>query len=456
MTARILVVDDVQPNLKLLATRLNAEYFELLTATNGLDAIAVCEKGGCDIVLLDVMMPGMDGFEVCRRLRTGPDTAHLPIVLVTALDRSADRVRGLEAGADDFLTKPVDEVALVARVRSLARLKLIIDELRSRARHGAAAGFVESIETLRPDASDRGRVLLVDDQRSSFERIVKALSPHHDVIVTRTPSEALATACEENVDLMIISLGLGAFDGLRLCSQGRSHEPTRNLPILLIADRDDRQKVLRGLELGVNDYLSRPIEQSELLARVRTNIRQKRYADRLRQSVQQSMELALYDPLTGLNNRRSFERRLPAMIETARQRGAPLTMMILDIDYFRRVNDSHGHDAGDQVLKGFAAQLKGIVRGGDLLCRLGGEEFVAVMPGVDAAHSAQIAERARRTVQSKEFLIGGAGGSVSITVSIGLAEWRGQCDSVELYRRADRALYLSKSAGRNRVTEDAA
>ena len=208
--------------------------------------------------------------------------------------------------------------------------------------------------------------------------------------------------------------------------------------------------------LGVNDYLSRPIDRNELLARVRTNVRQKRYADRLRQSVQQSMEMALYDPLTGLNNRRSLERRLPAMIETARQRGAALTMMILDIDYFKRVNDTHGHDAGDQVLKGFAAQLQEIVRGGDLLCRLGGEEFVVVMPGVNAAHAAQIAERARRTMQKQGVFDRRAGGSVSITVSIGLAEWRGECDSNELYRRADRALYVSKSAGRNRVTQDAA
>jgi DNA-binding response OmpR family regulator len=117
MTARVLVVDDVQPNLKLLEARLSAEYFEVFTATNGPDAIAICEMGGCDIVLLDVMMPGMDGFEVCRRLRAASETAHLPIVLVTALDRPADRVRGLEAGADDFLTKPVDEIALIARVR---------------------------------------------------------------------------------------------------------------------------------------------------------------------------------------------------------------------------------------------------------------------------------------------------------------------------------------------------
>ena len=108
------------------------------------------------------------------------------------------------------------------------------------------------------------------------------------------------------------------------------------------------------------------------------------------------------------------------------------------------------------MLKGFAAELQETVRGGDLLCRLGGEEFVVVMPGVDAAHAAQIAERARRIIQNKKFLIGGADGPVSITVSIGLAEWRGGCDSNELYRRADRALYVSKSAGRNRVTQDAA
>jgi two-component system, cell cycle response regulator len=456
MTARVLVVDDVHPNLKLLETRLSAEYFEVLTATNGPDAITICESGGCDIVLLDVMMPGMDGFEVCRRLRAAPETAHLPIVLVTGLDRPADRVRGLEAGADDFLTKPVDEIALIARVRSLARLKFSIDELRSRAAHSAATGAVEAVEALRPEAGERGRILLIDHQRSSFERITRALTPHHDVIEIGEPGEALAKASSENIDLMIVSLGVGTFDGLRLCSQARSHEATRSLPILAVADREDRDKVLRGLELGVNDYLTRPIDRNELLARTRTNVRQKRYADRLRQSVRQSVEMAFYDPLTGLNNRRFLERRLPAMIETARQRGTPLTIMILDIDHFKRINDAYGHEAGDLVLRGFAAELQHVVRGGDLVCRLGGEEFVVAMPGVDATHAARMAERARRTIENTEFPIPDGAGSVSITVSIGLADLRGEQDSTDLYRRADRALYRSKSAGRNRVTLDAA
>src|SRR5437016_4006589 len=131
MTARILVVDDAPPNVKLLEARLSAEYFEVLTAGSGPEALAICQDGACDIVVLDIMMPGMDGFEVCRRLKTNPTTAHLPVVIVTALDQPADRLRGLEAGADDFLTKPIDEVALVARLRSLARLKVVIDELRS-------------------------------------------------------------------------------------------------------------------------------------------------------------------------------------------------------------------------------------------------------------------------------------------------------------------------------------
>jgi two-component system cell cycle response regulator len=133
MSARVLIVDDLFPNIKLLETKLTVEYFDVVSAMNGPDALAVCEKGLCDIVLLDVMMPGMDGFEVCRRIKSTPTTAHLPVVMVTALDQPSDRLRGLDAGADDFLTKPIDDTALMARVRSLVRLKAVTDELRSRA-----------------------------------------------------------------------------------------------------------------------------------------------------------------------------------------------------------------------------------------------------------------------------------------------------------------------------------
>src|ERR1700744_2048012 len=133
MTARVLVVDDIAANVKLLEARLSAEYFDVVTAMSGQEALAICERAECDLVLLDVMMPDMDGFEVCRRLKTTPATHHIPVGMVTALDQPSDRLRGLEVGADDFLTKPVSDVALIARVRSLTRLKMMIDELRMRA-----------------------------------------------------------------------------------------------------------------------------------------------------------------------------------------------------------------------------------------------------------------------------------------------------------------------------------
>ena len=132
MTARVLVVDDVLHNVKLLEAKLRSEYFDVLTAMNGMDALEIIEAEKPDIVLLDVMMPGMDGFEVCRRVKANPAVAHIPIIMVTALDQPKDRVMGLEAGADDFLTKPIQDLPLFARVRSLVRLKVMMDQLRIR------------------------------------------------------------------------------------------------------------------------------------------------------------------------------------------------------------------------------------------------------------------------------------------------------------------------------------
>src|SRR5712671_3351150 len=132
MTARVLVVDDVELNVKLLEAKLASEYFEVVSTDNGPRALEITEAEPPDIILLDVMMPRMDGFEVCRRLKANPHTADVPVVMVTALSDVADRLRGLEAGADDSLTKPVNDIALFARVRSLVRLKRMMDELRLR------------------------------------------------------------------------------------------------------------------------------------------------------------------------------------------------------------------------------------------------------------------------------------------------------------------------------------
>jgi two-component system cell cycle response regulator len=457
MSARVLVVDDVPANAKLLEARLMAEYFDVVTASSGAEALAICERAQCDIVLLDVMMPEMDGFEVCRRLKSGAKTHHIPVVMVTALDQPSDRVRGLEAGADDFLTKPVSDIALVARVRSLTRLKLVTDELRMRAATSKEIGIQDPLRVSLADSGRNGRILIIDDRRASYERIAKVLAGEHKVDIEVNPQEALFHAAEGDYDLLIVSLALENFDALRLCSQVRSLERTRNVPILVVVEVEDNARLLRGLEIGVNDYLMRPIDANELLARVRTQIRKRRYGARLRDNVQMSMELAVTDPLTGLYNRRYMESHVTSLVEQALARGKPLALLVVDIDYFKAVNDMHGHDAGDDVLREFATRLKKSIRGIDLACRYGGEEFVVVMPETDVAVAAIVAERIRRRIAGEPFAIRSGTAALDVTISVGIAALSGVSDTpAAIIKRADQALYRAKRDGRNRVVADAA
>jgi two-component system, cell cycle response regulator len=457
MSARVLVVDDVLANVKLMEARLTAEYFDVVTAMSGAEALAICERAQCDIVLLDVMMPEMDGFEVCRRLKASPKTHHIPVIMVTALDQPSDRVRGLESGADDFLTKPVSDIALIARVRSLVRLKMVSDELRMRALTSKEIGIQDPIPDALAEAGRNGKILIVDDRRSSYERIAAVLSAEHSVDVEPNPHDALFHTADGDYDLLIVSLGLENFDGLRLCSQVRSLERTRGLPILIVSEAEDNARLLRGLEIGVNDYLVRPIDKNEMFARVRTQIRKKRYTESLRDNFQLSMEMAITDSLTGLHNRRYMESHLGTLVDEAAARGKPLTLLILDIDYFKSINDNYGHDAGDDVLREFATRVRKSIRGIDLAARYGGEEFVIVMPETDMAVAAVVAERIRRRIAGEPFPIQKGNAAIDVTISIGIAALAGATDTAEtVLKRADQALYRAKRDGRNRVVADAA
>ncbi len=349
-------------------------------------------------------MPELDGFEVCRKLKSNPLTHHIPVVMVTALDQPSDRVRGLEAGADDFLTKPVTDIALVSRVRSLARLKMVTDELRMRAVTSREIGIQSPEREAVMETGRNGRVLIVDDRSSSYQRLVgHAIGANTSSTSRLNPNEALFRAAEGDYDLVIVSLGLQDFDGLRLCSQIRSLERTRNIPILAIAEADNSARLARGLEIGVNDYLLRPVDRNEMLARVRTQIKKRRYTERLRDNVQTSIEMAITDGLTGLFNRRYMETHLGTLVEQAAARGKPITVLVVDIDYFKAINDGYGHDAGDDVLREFALRIRKAIRNIDLACRYGGEEFVIVMPETDMAVATMVAERLRRRIASEPF-----------------------------------------------------
>ncbi|MFU0504541.1 PleD family two-component system response regulator [Pseudaminobacter sp. NGMCC 1.201702] len=457
MTARILVVDDIPANVKLLEVRLLAEYFEVLTATNGLDAIETCENGKVDVVLLDVMMPHMDGFEVCRRLKSDPATSHIPVVMITALDQVSDRIRGLEAGADDFLTKPVNDLQLMTRVRSLVRLKMLTDELRLRASTTRNIGIEELLSRRQPSQEMMAKVLLVDERASSHERIRQMLRQTAEIDLATDPHAGFFQAAEAAYECIIVSTSFADFDPLRLCSQLRSLDRTRFVPIILLAENGEEDRIIRGLDLGVNDFLVRPIDQQELTARLRTQVKRKRYNDHLRASVTQTIEMAVTDGLTGLHNRRYLDSHLQTLFDRAVARRRSLSVMITDLDRFKNVNDTYGHDGGDDVLREFARRLRKNVRGIDLACRYGGEEFVVVMPDTDGPVAEKVAERIRAEIAQTPFPIGKDGKTLEVTISIGVSSLRRGSDSVEdLMKRADVALYEAKIGGRNRVVAKAA
>jgi len=455
MTARVLVVDDILANVRLLEAKLAAEYFDVATAMNGVDALESVQRIKPDIVLLDVMMPGMDGIEVCRRIKSNPKTHHIPIVMVTALDQPEDRVRGLEAGADDFLTKPVNDLSLFCRVKSLVRLKMLTDELRARSAGGEGMDLIGGEALV--DLEQPGNVLLVDNRGNLADRIRQAFGARHDLTVSSDPQLSVFEAAERPYELVIVNLDLENYDGLRLCSQLRSLERTRQLPILIIFDPDDHQRMFRALDLGVNDYLVRPVDKQELLARVNTQVKRWRYAEKLRSTVQQSIELAVTDPLTGLFNRRYMETQVGTLADNAANRGKPMALLILDVDHFKPVNDTHGHAVGDKVLKEIAARIRKNIRNVDLPCRIGGEEFVVALPDTDADIAARVGERLREAVGSLPFNVGASSGPISVTVSVGVASLDKGCDTLDdILKKADDALYRAKREGRNRVVGNAA
>ena len=451
MSARVLVVDDIAANVRLLEAKLLVEYYEVLTANDGATALEIVERSMPDIVLLDVMMPGMDGFEVCTRIKSNPATAHIPVVMVTALSEVSDRVRGLEAGADDFLTKPVNDLAMFARIRSLVRLKRAIDEWRARESTFTQFGLSGGGLGGEPDPSTVQVLLLADDYGPS-QRISETLSGQgYTVVHATTTEDAAVKAADGAFHLILADDHVDGEDVLRFCSQLRSNEATRHCPILVMLDDGDTERLAKALDLGVNDYLVRPVNKDELVARARTQVRRKQFEDNLRKQYENSLTAAVTDSLTGLYNRRYLETHFEELVRDLGPSAKSISILIMDVDHFKRVNDDHGHATGDEVLRILAKRVMGGVRGFDTAIRLGGEEFVVLMPNADPRSAYSAANRLRMMVAEDPFETS-TKETLPITVSIGVATGvAGEVPLSDLLDRADQALYAAKDGGRNRV-----
>ncbi len=443
MTARILVVDDIAANLRLLEAKLLAEYYEVTLAASGPEALAVVARWAPDVILLDVMMPGMDGYEVCRQLKSSAATMHIPVVMVTALVDVAERVRALEAGADDFLSKPVDDATLFSRLRALLRVKQVQDAWRLRAETARDLGFDPEPGPL---PGVRGASCLVLSADPAEVAAVGAILAEDGVICTGVSAldQAWAAMSNASFDLAVLALSAEGTEMLRFASRLRAHATTRDMPVLLVAEPSQRGLVLRGFDLGANDHVLRPMDPNELRARARNQIRRKHYQERLRADLDRSLELAVTDPLTGLRNRRYVVRHLEGVL-----RGGEAAVLMLDVDRFKAINDTHGHAAGDIALREVAERLKSHLRAADVVARYGGEEFMVVLAGAPAEYAGAVAERLLATLGQDPIAVGGV--LLRITASIGLAVVPQGTTAAVATEAADLALYRAKAGGRNRA-----
>ena len=452
MTGLILVVDDVPANVKLLEAKLTNEYYNVITAKDGYEALQQAREKKPDLILLDVMMPGMDGFEACRQMKKDPEISHIPVVMVTALSEPSDRVQGLESGADDFITKPINDMALFARVRSLVRIKVLIDELRLRGKSGAQLGM--SDDAFNPAMEVKGaNVMVIDDDAVQSKRTQEKLKAAGYQVQGFADYKAAVDTAKSGVglDLILISMSLADMDGLRLATQFKAIETVRHVPIIMMVDEEEQSSMLKGLELGVNDYLLSPIDYNEMFARVKTQIRRKKYQEALKSNYQESVSMAVIDGLTKLYNRHYLDTHLKNLVRQARETNRNLSLVIMDMDHFKQVNDTYGHPVGDEVLVTLAGIIVGSIRSADLAARYGGEEFVILMPETDAARAYEGAERLRKQVESTPFKVTHPVGEIYKTVSIGHATIQPDDTPEKLLQRADHALYEAKNSGRNKV-----
>lgn len=454
MSGRILVVDDIATNRLILQAKLSSAYFEVLLAENGEQALDIAIAELPDMVLLDVQMPGIDGYEVCSRLKQDIRTAHIPIVMITAANEQSERVRGFEAGADDFLNKPINDMTLFTRVRNLLRVKIMFDELKMRESTTQELGLTELLD-LRDLKDQSGSVMLAPnsyDQGNAWMGCMQGSLPY-DVCVTYGEQQALADAKAQTPDAFIVSQKLeGGGDGLRLVSMLSANPETRRSAIILVVEDGLIETAAKGLEVGASDYIFSPFDSNEMMARLGSQMRRKKYSDLLRANVQDSLRMAVIDPLTGLYNRRYALQHMSRIADRSAETGLPFTVLMMDLDRFKAVNDTYGHGAGDEVLKEFARRLQENLRGVDLVARLGGEEFMVVMPDTNETEAGFAAERLRKAIDIRHFKLP-TGKEISVTVSIGVAFGVGHNMSQSaLLEHADKALYDAKSNGRNQVS----
>ena len=447
---RVLIVDDDELNIKLLAAQLTSKGYRVATAYDGRAALNQVAADPPDLILLDIMMPGIDGYEVTKRLKAKDESKDIPIILVTALTGDDEKERGLEAGADEFINKPVNYPELEARVNSLLRLKEYQDQLGSRKESASlmAHGLVESKSDSKEDVNSP-TILIVEDDATSAKLIARYLSmiPCQLEIVDNG-EKALRMASTNHVDIILLDLMLPIIDGIEVCRALKSNEQTIPIQVVMITSLTDTKSKLAGIEAGTDDFLVKPINKDELRARIKALVKKKAYLDRLRARIDGALYAAITDKLTGVYNHGYFKHFIELECKRSKRHQHRLALLMVDVDDFKKFNDQYGHQCGDLALNRIAKKLKSNIRDIDLIARYGGEEFSIVLPYADLKMAESVANRLLQSVSNHQEIEHAP--DARLSVSIGISIYPDFCDTpAEFLKTADLALYQAKSKGKN-------
>ncbi|MGZ9811725.1 diguanylate cyclase [Pseudoroseicyclus sp. H15] len=460
MPARILIYDPTVSSRILTRSALAEAQYDIVVAESSADAQIELMRGAPGLILLGVVAPAASAFSFLAGLRSDPKTRNVPVIAIGRLTDPSLRLAVLRAGADDLCARPIDPVMLQAQVRRLLRRADMMNELCLKEDMHHALGFAEEAE----DFHHPGPVnVIVPEGQAilpSVASVLDRLPGGGEVLDPRGLLTRIGAG--KSADLFVIDAtaeGLRPGELFRLIAELRSRGVTRHSVQIAIVPPDMPDMAAMSLDLGVDDVVTAQVRTGELMHRLKALLLQKSRADRARDKLRRGVESSVTDALTGLHNRRYALPALKRVTDEAARTGQMAAVMVLDIDHFKDINDSHGHAIGDKVLAEVAHRLAARIRMGDLVARIGGEEFLIVMPDTDDEAAAAAAERLRSGIEDRPFELGSAGpralgsDTVKVTVSIGVALGAGECPGgPTLFERADAALYSAKLAGRNMVS----
>jgi len=443
---KILIADDDPLQVTILSGILGDREYELESSDNGGNAVEKAKTFLPDLILLNSVLPGMDVYEMTRRLKGEPETCIIPIVLLFPLNRQSDKEKGHNAGVDDFLGKPVDRIELLARVQSLVKLKKLQDRVRS---NNERVPFVSPLISETANTKKSLIFIIEDDVKtqSGYELLLR--SKGYDTLVSRDGGNALDLAVKNHPDLILLDLSISHIDGFELLAGLKINPELKEIPVIISSIISHMETRIQAIDAGADDYLIKPVNPSEMLSRINSTLRRSGVRKRLKSDMDSLFEQSVMDPLTGLYNRRYLKTVIDNDVAAAKRYNRGFFVVMIDIDDFKIINDTLGHLAGDGVLKALGNILRVRLRSCDIAARYGGDEFVVRLTDNNLNGVTVFAERMRASVETYKFP---AVGDRKITVSIGVAEFGPQDTSMEsVINKADEALYAAKQAGKNRV-----